>query len=538
MHDVFYFNRKPNLFPFEKEAASLDEATKLSTTEFFWYIDGTNDYANFDFHFKPKPWEETFTHVWGSQWQTDAGVYLKKKSSVNDGLHWMKDKIVTAQADAHEIWYVDHFNEGSSDQYELLKTIYPNIKYIRYVTSYIDTLSKITFRTEDNFVWVINSICDYSSFDFSWHPSRWLKDYLHVFPSNKQEFGDTFYMHVGKFRELCHGLANLSNMPHVHFCNDQKVPRKIDVLTYHAETPLEKLDRYEFKTSHVMVCPEAMKDNLPEYTPSNWSAPKLSILSPKGGLFVAPRQIKQFEMEQMYDFPRLDLSTTLLLEKDLDVIFLSNGESTADQFYLHLKQGCPRAKRIDGINGRTEALKAAAEESTTEWFFLVPAKLYVHTDFKWDWQPAYLEHPKHYIFSALNPVNGLCYGHMATVAYHKRLVLDTNHFELDFTQAAPHFLAPFISGTAYFNHDPQMAWRTAFREVLKLLYYQSKNSRDEETKGRLDRWCEVFEGINANWVERGVSDACDYFIESGGNLQKLQLSYSWKWLDEKYKYFS
>jgi hypothetical protein len=51
------------------------------------------------------------------------------------------------------------------------------------------------------------------------------------------------------------------------------------------------------------------------------------------------------------------------------------------------------------------------------------AKLEVSSMFDWSWQPDRLQEPKHYIFHALNPVNGLEYGHQAMIAYNKKLVL-------------------------------------------------------------------------------------------------------------------
>jgi hypothetical protein len=56
-----------------------------------------------------------------------------------------------------------------------------------------------------------------------------------------------------------------------------------------------------------------------------------------------------------------------------------------------------------GVTGRVAAYHAAAEMSTTPWFFAVFAKLEVNPIFDWSWQPDRLQEPKHYIFHALNP---------------------------------------------------------------------------------------------------------------------------------------
>ena len=44
-----------------------------------------------------------------------------------------------------------------------------------------------------------------------------------------------------------------------------------------------------------------------------------------------------------------------------------------------------------------------------------------------------MQQPKHYIFDAKNPVNGLVYGHQAMIAYNKKLTLDNYGYGLDFT---------------------------------------------------------------------------------------------------------
>lgn len=536
MFDVFYYNKKPNLFPHEIKAATLEDAAFLSTTEFFWYIDGNNDYSNFDFNFKPAPWQEEYIHIWPSQWQKNGGVYLSKKRIVEMGDLWMDSPSVKTSPDAHEIWYVDQFNYGSEEQLLKLKEKYKNVRNIRYVDSYLETIKRIISKTDEKYIWVINSICDYSDFDFSWHPSSWLKDYFHIFPSNDQEFGDTFFIDVENFKRCSKDIPSLTNLANLNFCQDQVVKRDVERIVYNGENLIDKISKHEFKTSHAIFSPYEFK--FVPHTPSNWSHPKITIISRCGSTVVVPKQVIQYDIEQVYDFPRVHFSPNLLPEVNLDVIFLSNRETVADDLYDHLKRLNPNAKRINGINGRSEAIKEAARQSSTEWFLLVPAKLEVNPNFDWNWQPAYLEKPRHYIFKAKNPCNGLRYGHMAMVAYNKYLVLKTDNPGLDFTQSAPHWVMDINSGTSRFNEDPKMAWRTAFREVIKLLHYQSLDSSEEETNYRLEQWSTVFKGKNSEWVNRGVSDARDYFLKSGGNLEKLKLTYSWEWLDKNYNYFS
>jgi hypothetical protein len=79
MIDVFYSGNKPNLFTFEKYADNLEEAALKSRTGLYWFIYGSNDYTNFDFDWRPAPWEEHQIHCFGTQWQRTGGAYLAIK---------------------------------------------------------------------------------------------------------------------------------------------------------------------------------------------------------------------------------------------------------------------------------------------------------------------------------------------------------------------------------------------------------------------------------------------------------------------------
>jgi len=214
----------------------------------------------------------------------------------------------------------------------------------------------------------------------------------------------------------------------------------------------------------------------------------------------------------------------------LDIVFIDNGEPNAEENYLHLRSTAeqfsnPNIHRSSGVNGRVAAYKAAAELSTTSWFFAVFAKLRIDSNFDWSWQPDRLQEPKHYIFHARNPVNGLVYGHQAMIAYNKQLVLANAGQGLDFTLDSAHEVVPILSGTADYAHTPWMAWRTAFRECIKL-----KGNTDVESQYRLNRWCANGEGANAQWSSMGAQDALEYYDAVAGDFAELKKSYDWAWL--------
>jgi hypothetical protein len=222
----------------------------------------------------------------------------------------------------------------------------------------------------------------------------------------------------------------------------------------------------------------------------------------------------------------------------MDIVFLSNGEKGADENFEHLvrvaRGSANRITRVDGVNGRVAAYHAAAEASNTPWLFTVFAKLRVNEKFNWSWQPDRLQIPKHYIFNATNPVNGLEYGHQAMIAYNKKITLDNTGKGLDFTMDDEHEVVNLNSGVAIFNTDEWSTWRTSFREAIKLA-----NATDQESKDRLQIWLTVGNGDFAQYSLDGAKHAVDYVQEVNRDLDKLRLSYDWPWLksyfESKYK---
>jgi hypothetical protein len=116
------------------------------------------------------------------------------------------------------------------------------------------------------------------------------------------------------------------------------------------------------------------------------------------------------------------------------------------------------------------------------------------------------------------------------IAYNKQLVLETQGKELDFTMEKLHEVVPLLSGTAYYNNDKWTAWRTAFREVLKL----RDNLPDVESEYRLNKWLNFNNTdqhiVNEEWSRWGADDALEYYDEVAGEFDQLKKSYEWKWL--------
>ena len=398
----------------------------------------------------------------------------------------------------------------------------------RYISDYLGTMRRVLARQSWEYCWVTADICSYTYFDFTWHPSEYQHDMLHVFSSRKQKFGDTFYVHVPSFLEKTKNLKLLEWFETLHFINEG-VPRfGVDFVPYETDTVVDAVWTHEFKNP---VAVFSRFDHVVPPTISLWqSQTKTVVPLRKGGSSVLiPREVKNYLKTQIYDYPYIDKSFKEPGEP-LDIVFISNGESNAEQNWSYLNAwhtGNNRIVRVDGVKGRAEAYRAALEASNTDWAFCVFAKLEVDIHFDWTWQPDRLQEPKHYIFHAHNPVNGLEYGHMAMIAYNKKLVMVNQARGLDFTLDQSHEVVPLLSGIARYADDPWIAWRSAFRECLKLKH----SLPNIDNNYRLTQWLSTNKASTvAGWSAIGAKDAVDYYESVQGDFDKLRLTYEWEWL--------
>jgi hypothetical protein len=120
---------------------------------------------------------------------------------------------------------------------------------------------------------------------------------------------------------------------------------------------------------------------------------------------------------------------------------------------------------------------------------------------------------------------------MAMIAYNRQLAVDTDDSELDFALSKNHTVVPLLSGTARYDSDNLIVWRTAFRETLKLKEDIDKTG-NIESGFRLDTWTTIGQGPYANWSICGANDALTYYESVNGDYKELMRSYDWDWLKE------
>jgi len=528
MFDVYYLNKPTGLFANERKANSIDQARENSRTRYLWVVDGHNDYSGFDWTWEPTPWESSQAHVWPSQHQDNGRTWLVPKQGFQQ-VNRTHDAVPRTQS--VPVVGIDH-GEGLAVACDYST---------RYIGDYLGTLRRVLSKVTDEYVWVVSSVCNYENFDFTWHPSEWQLDMLHVFPSYDQKFGDTFYVHVPSFLKKSKDIKLLEWFDTIHFVEDCMVPRHpVPIVEHQHDSQVDAVWAHDFTTPVVQFTNYSSDDlRVPMLNLWRQETRAVTPLSPGASTVIVPREAKNFIKTQMYDYPVIDKNcSTILEDAPLDIVFISNGENNAEYNWSILSTRPYKSKnrvvRVDGVNGRAAAYRAAAEASTTPWFFAVFAKLEINQNFDWDWQPDRLQQPKHYIFHAKNPINGLEYGHQGMIAYNKRLTLANTGKGLDFTLDDPHETVELLSGTANFNTDEYSTWRTAFREVIKL-----KSDYEDVSQERLQVWLTKAKGKFAQDCLQGANDAVEYYDSVSGDIDQLKLSYEWNWLrdyyDKKYK---
>jgi hypothetical protein len=524
MFDVFYSGIKPNVFAHEQQADSIEQAKELSRTRYFWWVNYLSDYTGFDFLWEPAPWEADQVHAWPSQHQLNGQTLLVPKAGSTD---INRNHAVVPRKGTVPIIGIDH---GEGVDVKCTATT-------RYISDYLGTLRRVLSKVDSEYVWVVSSVCNYTNFDFTWHPSEWQGDMLHVFASDEQQFGDTFYVHVPSFLAKSANIKLLEWYATLCF-HEEYVPRKpVPVVVHNHDSQAAAVWAHEFTTPVALFTTQRLDVTAPTMNLWREQVKTVMPLNHSANIALVPREAKTYIKTQLYDYPNIDKKyEEEYADQLLDIVFIDNGEPNADDNYKYLKWSAERAHqtrihRSSGVTGRVAAYRAAAELSTTPWFFAVFAKLEVNSRFDWTWQPDYLQEPKHYIFHALNPVNGLEYGHQAMIAYNKKLVLENTAPGLDFTLDQAHEVVPILSGTANYHYSKWVAWRTAFREVVKLKH----SLPDVENEYRLSAWLDKI-GHEQNHIENGeysvwgAEDAVEYYDSVAGEFSELKKSYDWAWL--------
>ena len=416
---------------------------------------------------------------------------------------------------------------------------FADTRVVPFVGSYFEILKSVVEDVKTEHFWFFSNFVDIKNFggiDLDFIPEQHEQEQIHVWYTthpkgglNKE--GNVMLIPTAKFKEQMNELAFLRDFKDINYhAHATLFQRPIVRTTFTLKDPIKAYNNapafYKW-----MINKDLANNDLPNFYPSFWEDEKMYTWGKTKDIMLVPGDR---DIDQFYD---IDRSVHFDLEyetKPMDIVFLSYDEPSAEAYWKVLTEKYPRAKRIQGVKGRTQAYHAAAAMSDTDYFFAVFPTIELEDSFDFTFQPDRLKNACHYIFHAKNPVTGLEYGHRAVILYNKHLCLSTIHPSLDFTLSQPHTVVPQLCGTSHFNQTPEISWRVAFREVLKLCEMKPT----VESKFRLKKWCELGKGDYALLVQQGALDAVEYYKEVNGDKRALMLSYELDWLKEKFNSIS
>jgi hypothetical protein len=163
---------------------------------------------------------------------------------------------------------------------------------------------------------------------------------------------------------------------------------------------------------------------------------------------------------------------------DLDCIFLTYDEPKKEEFWIHIQNMVPWAKRVDGVKGSDAAHKAAADASDTDRFILIDGDNIPDPEF-FNIQLELDDTNRDCVFrwKARNIVNGLMYGNGGLSCWTKEFVNTmrtheatdgTAENDVEFCFYPNYWSMNDCYSTTYPNATSFQAWRAGFREGVKM----------------------------------------------------------------------
>jgi len=408
-----------------------------------------------------------------------------------------------------------------------------NTRVIPFVDSYFEMLKSVVDDINTEYFWFFSGFINMKTMDMDYLPEQHERDQIHVWynthpkgGTNKE--GNVMLIPTKKFKEQMYDIRYLRDFKdinyHAHKNLYQSIITKIAFNTSDPITPYKENKKYYTW----LFNKELGLKLVPNFFPSFWEDVKLYSWGKTKDIMLVPNQDN---VEQLYDIKR---SVHYELEYDvkpMDIVFISYDEPSAEKRYKKLKEKFPRAKWVKGQPTQTLAYLAAAMSSDTDYFFAVFPKSELAPDFDFSFQPDRLRNPCHYIFDCHIPVIDLRYGWGGVILYNKKLVFKTPKPGLDFTMSQAHHSVPILSAISNCNETPLLAYRSSFREVIKLL--QMKQT--VESKYRLKKWSTLGNGDNAEWIYRGAVDGKKHYEQYKDDYTKLMYSYDFEWIRDQFR---
>lgn len=284
-------------------------------------------------------------------------------------------------------------------------------------------------------------------------------------------------------------------------------------------------------------------DKMLEFEPKKWDVEYVHVFklyqkfADKCQCYLIPKN-HPIDIGQEF-FTNLKYINGYVVQQDItyDIFFLSYNEPNSWANWQILSKRFPQAKRIYGEKNIYLSHKACAEQSTSDYFWVVDADNEVLDSFNFDYYVEDYDFDLVHIWHSRNEINDLEYGNGAIKLLPKMLFENTES-GIDITTSLSNKLkiVPEVASINRFASSPWNAWRSGFREAAKLASSVIARSNQEENAKRLSAW--TTKGLDRQFGEYVVPGAMlgmQYGTENKNNQDALNKINDWSWLYEQFK---
>lgn len=211
---------------------------------------------------------------------------------------------------------------------------------------------------------------------------------------------------------------------------------------------------------------------------------------------------------------------------DFDFVFLSYDEPNAEILYADLLNLIPWTKRVHGVKGFDTAHRECAKVSDTHFFITVDGDNQIYPDFlNQEIEISDDQNDHAWTWAGRNNVNGLVYGNGGLKLWSKDYVNTMNSHEnseednksVEFCWSDKYHEVLGCYSTSIINGSSKQAWRSGFREGVKMCLDRGRRVRVDEffqkvwygNINRLCIWASVGQDIdNGIWSIYGTRLGC------------------------------
>jgi len=197
---------------------------------------------------------------------------------------------------------------------------------------------------------------------------------------------------------------------------------------------------------------------------------------------------------------------------------------------------------VSNISGIHDAHLACANMSSTAFFWCIDGDNWLTDNAREDLAMVEgdAKDDSVYVMRAVNPFNGLVYGHGAIKLFPTRTFINNlNRSAVDMTSGAKlsYRIVHRMTSEHRYHGSAFHAWRTAFRECVKLASSIIPNTKQDETAHRLDVWCDASKITKMDFWEENMSGALcgrDYGTKHKDDKKALAMINDFSWLRQEF----